>query len=92
MTAISARTLRPDSKGRICIGSLIAGSISSFRASVDKNHRIILEPFAEIPAKELWLHKNSVAMNSVKNGLEQSKNNQTKSLGSFAKYLKDKEA
>ncbi len=91
MTALAIRTLRPDSKGRICIGTLIADGISSFRAHVDKKHRIILEPFAEIPAKELWLHKNPTALASVKKGLEQSAKKQTKSLGSFAKHLNDKE-
>ena len=91
MAALSARTLRPDSKGRICIGTMIEEGISSFRAYVDSKHRIILEPLAEIPAKELWLHKNKIALNSVKKGLEQSAKKQTKSLGSFAKHLKAKD-
>lgn len=87
MTALAIKTLRPDSKGRICIGSLIEEGISSFHAYIDKKNRIILEPFAEIPARELWLHKNQVAFNSVKKGLEQSAAKKTKSLGSFSKHL-----
>lgn len=86
MKALAIKTIRPDSKGRICIGTLIASDISGFRAHVDKKHRIILEPFAEIPAKELWLHKNPAALASVKRGLEQSAKKQTKSLGKFTKY------
>lgn len=88
MTAATLKTLRPDSKGRISIGFFIQKGVSGFHAHVDKNHRIILEPLAEIPAKELWLHKNPTALASVKKGLEQSKQKKTKSLGSFAKHLK----
>jgi hypothetical protein len=88
MTALPMKTLRPDAKGRICISTLIAVGVSGFRAHVDKKHRIILEPFAEIPVKELWLHKKPEALASVKKGLVQSATKQTKSLGKFAKHLK----
>ena len=87
MQVASTKTLRPDNKGRICLGKLIEDGVSSFRAYLDENHRIILEPFSEIPAKELWLHKNPAVLASVKKGLIQSKKKQTKSLGSFSKYL-----
>ncbi|MBM5781959.1 MAG: hypothetical protein FJ368_00880 [Pelagibacterales bacterium] len=90
MTSVLSKTLYPDNKGRVCIGSLIEEGISSFRAYVDKKHRIILEPFVEIPAQELWVHKNKKALVSVKKGLEQSAKGKTKSLGSFAKHLKSK--
>lgn len=89
MNTLAVKTLYPDSKGRICIGSLIEKEVSSFRAYVDSKHRVILEPFAEIPANELWLHKNKTALSSVKKGLEQSAKGKTKSLGKFAKYLKN---
>ncbi len=89
MTAPAFKTLRPDSKGRISIGIFLQDGVSSFRAHTDKNHRIILEPLAEIPAKELWLHKNPKALESVKNGIEQSAKKKTKSLGSFKKHLKN---
>ncbi|MES2677362.1 MAG: hypothetical protein V4612_03495 [Pseudomonadota bacterium] len=85
MTTIAiSKTLRPDNKGRICLSSFLTENISSFKAYLDKNHRIILEPFAEIPAKELWLHQNPKAMASVKKGLKQSSKNKVKSLGSFS--------
>lgn len=89
MNTLAVKTLYPDSKGRICIGSLMEKGVSSFRAYVDSRHRVILEPFAEIPASELWLHKNPTALSSVKKGLEQSAKKKTKSLGSFAKHLKN---
>lgn len=88
MTSLAYKTLRPDSKGRVSIGVFMQQGVSGFRAHVDKNHCIVLEPLAEIPAKELWLHKNPTALASVKKGLEQSKQKKTKSLGSFAKHLK----
>jgi hypothetical protein len=82
MTIITiSKTLRPDSKGRVCLGSFIDDNISSFKAYLDKKQRIILEPFAEIPAKELWLYKNSKALSSVKKGLKQPAKGKTKSLG-----------
>ena len=91
MNTLAVKTLYPDSKGRISVGSLTEKEVSSFRAYIDSKHRIILEPFAEIPVNELWLHKNPTALSSVKKGLEQSAKRKTKSLGSFAKHLKDKE-
>jgi len=90
MKSLPLKTIRPDNKGRICIGSLIEKGVSSFYAYIDKHHRIILEPFIEIPVKESWLHKNPAALASIKKGLEQSKKGQTKSLGKFSKHHKNK--
>ncbi len=87
MTAITYKNLRSDSKGRVCLGSLIMDGISNFRAYVDKKSRIILEPYAEIPACELWLHKNKKQLNLVKKGLKQSAQGKVKSLGNFSKHL-----
>jgi hypothetical protein len=89
MNTITIKTLKPDYKGRISIKSFIEQGVSSFHAYLDKKHRIILEPFAEIPAQELWLHKNKAGLKSVKKGLQQSALKKTKSLGKFSKYLKD---
>ncbi len=60
--------LRPDSKGRITLGKLAEG-VSSYRARREKDGRIILEPFVEIPADEQWLQKNQEAMASVRRGI-----------------------
>ncbi len=87
MSAITYKSLRADNKGRVCLGSLIMEGIDSFHAYVDKKNRIILEPYAEIPARELWIHKNKKQLNSVKKGLKQSAQGKVKSLGSFSKHL-----
>lgn len=88
MAHLHTDTLRPDAKGRITLGKLAEG-ISSFHVSMDKEGRIILEPYAEIPAREAWLFKNPKALASVKRGLEQSAKGETKDLGDFSKYTKD---
>lgn len=88
MTASNALTLRPDSKGRVALGNLAKG-VSSFRVSQDKQHRIILEPFAEVPAREKWLWVNESALAKVKQGLQQSAAGKTSRLGSFAKHASD---
>jgi hypothetical protein len=81
-----SHSVRPDAKGRITLGKLAKG-VSSFRVSVDKEERIILEPYHEIPARERWLYKNKEALASVLKGLQQSKEGKTRYLGSLAQYL-----
>ncbi len=77
--------LRPDAKGRINLGKLAQG-VSSFRARRTADGNIILEPFAEIPAREKWLFDNKSALNAVQIGLQQAAAGETRSLGSFAQY------
>ncbi len=79
--------LFPDGKGRITLGKYAKG-ISSFKVNVDKEGRILLEPFVEIPAHERWLFLNREAYSRVKRGLEDSSKKKTRSLGSFSKYTK----
>ena len=50
-----------------------------------ENDRIILEPMVEIPAREVWLYENKVALEKVKKGLSQKG---TIKRGSFSKYAK----
>lgn len=64
--------LRPDSKGRVTLGKLAEG-VSSYVARRQKDGRIILEPFVEIPADERWLYENREAMASVQRGIEDAK-------------------
>ena len=80
-----SKTLRPDSKGRITLGSL-AGGASSFRAHRDGKGRIVLEPQVEVPAAEAWLWKNPAARKAVLQGLQHSADDEVVSRGSFAKY------
>ncbi|MBI5603214.1 MAG: hypothetical protein HY879_07650 [Deltaproteobacteria bacterium] len=73
-----------DSKNRITLTKLLAGTnISSVMAYRD-DHKIILEPMVEIPAKEIWLYKNKEALMKVRKGLSQKG---TVKRGSFAKYI-----
>lgn len=69
MPASQNRTVRPDAKGRIALGDFAKG-ISSFRISQQKDGRLILEPFREIPAREAWLYENPVALGKVRKGLK----------------------
>ncbi len=81
-------TVRPDAKGRITLGPLARG-VSSFQATVDSSGRIILEPFAEIPAREKWLFENQEALNAVRDGLAQAAEGHTLSRGSFASFANE---
>jgi hypothetical protein len=81
-------TVRPDSKGRITLGNLAKG-VSSFRIHLEADGRIVLEPFAEIPARELWLYKNPEALAMVERGLADSAAGRTSYLGNFAQYATD---
>lgn len=83
------KTVRPDSKGRVTLGSLALGA-SSFKAYRDPKGRIILEPQMEVPAAEAWLWKNSAALKSVQQGLQESADGKLVDRGSFAAYTKEK--
>ena len=83
-----ALTIRPDSKGRITLGKLARG-VSSFQATLDAEGRIILEPYAEIPAREKWLFENKSALTAVREGLEQSTQGKVRTRGSFAQFAND---
>jgi hypothetical protein len=84
-----AKLVRPDSKGRITLGEFAKG-ISSYEVTQDKNGRIILEPFVEIPAQEKWLFENKAVLAKVKRGIEDSASGRIKSKGKFSQY-KDEE-
>ena len=79
------KVLRPDSKGRICLGRLAKG-VSSFHVTVDEEHRIVLVPYSEIPSREKWLFENTDALASVKRGLDASKTGHISSRGSFDRF------
>lgn len=83
-----ALTIRPDSKGRITLGKLARG-VSSFQATLDAEGRIILEPYAEIPAREKWLFENKSALTAVREGLEQSAQGKVRTRGSFAQFANE---
>ena len=73
-----------DARNRISLAKLLPDyEVCSFKAYTEGN-KIILEPMAEIPAHELWLHKNPDALKTVQKGLKKKGKHD---LGSFAKYL-----
>jgi hypothetical protein len=79
-------SLSVDSKNRISLTKLLDGAaISSVRA-YRRADKIILEPMAEVPARELWLFQNEKALTAVQKGLSEKA---TEDLGSFAKYVKE---
>ena len=78
-----SKSVRPDSKGRINLGSLAKG-VSSFRIIETADHKIILEPYAEIPVQEKWLFDNKAALSSVKKGLKDASSGKISKRGSFS--------
>lgn len=81
---------RPDSKGRVTLGRLAKG-ISSFSVKKDKNNRIILEPYIEVPLKEKWLFNNKAALKKVQQGIKDAGLNHVFEKGSFTKYIDEDE-
>jgi hypothetical protein len=80
------KIVRPDAKGRITLGRLTQG-VSGYSVTETKDHKLILEPYAEIPAHEKWLFANKTALLKVKRGLKEAAEDKLTYKGSFAKYL-----
>jgi len=66
---MSLKIVRPDAKGRITLGHL-ANVVSGYTVTETKDHKLILEPYVEIPARERWLFENKTALKKVKRGLK----------------------
>jgi len=69
------------------LGKLAQG-VSSFRVRVGSGGKIILEPFAEVPAQERWLFQNPEALEQVRQGLADANAGRVRSIGSFSRYVK----
>lgn len=82
--------LRPDSKGRITLGKKLVENISSYHITVREDRSIVLEPYVEIPASEMWIYENPKVLESIKRGVEQSKKGRTRKLGDFSQYIDEK--
>lgn len=77
-----------DARKRISLAKLLPDyEVSSFKA-YSEGGKIILEPMTEIPAHELWLHKNPKTLKTVQDGLNKKGKHY---LGSFAKYIDRKD-
>jgi predicted RNA-binding protein YlxR (DUF448 family) len=79
-------TVRPDSKGRIALGAYAKG-VSSFRIHAEKDGRLVLEPYKEIPAREAWLYENKSALAKVRKGLKDAKEGKVTRGGDFSKFI-----
>ncbi len=86
--SITLKLVRPDAKGRITLGH-IADGVSGYTITETKDHKLILEPFVEIPASEKWLFDNKLALMKVQRGLKDAAAARVTYKGSFAKYAKD---
>lgn len=80
--------IRPDRKGRITLGR-IAENVSSYAVRVNPDGRIILEPYAEVPAGERWLYDSPTARSRGPRGLADAASGRVRSAGSFARHVKD---
>lgn len=81
--------LNLDARKRINLSKLLPDiDVRSVKAYTEGN-KIIIEPMAEIPAHELWLHQNPEALKAVKKGLKQSGEGKVKKGESFAEYADD---
>lgn len=85
---MNVKKLRPDAKGRITLGSLAEG-VSAFLITETKDNKIILEPYSEIPTRELWLFENEDALTQVRQGLNDAKAGRVSKKGSFKKFADD---
>lgn len=86
--ATNIKYLNIDSKGRICLGKLTK-NIIRFKVEVDETGKIILSPEVAVPLDEVWLYENKNAFKSVKSGLKEAKDGETKDLGSFSRYCEE---
>lgn len=85
---MTLKILRPDAKGRITLGHLVDG-VSGYTVTETKEHKLILEPYVEIPAREKWLFKNKAALKKVERGLKDAAAGRLSKKGSFAKFSND---
>ena len=84
-----SKIVRPDAKGRITLGQHLTEGISGYIVSETSDHKILLEPCVEIPAREKWLFENKTALKRVQRGLQDAAEGKLTSLGSFEDYLDD---
>lgn len=65
---------RPDDRGRITLGRELTDGVSKYDVFVNnETGEVLLRPYKEIPAHEVWLYKNKISKKLVKEGLEAAK-------------------
>jgi len=76
-----------DTSGRLSLGREKAGE--QYDVTEDADGVVVLVPVAVIPKRELWLHNNPEAKQSLLRGLADSAAGRTSDGGDFSKYLAD---
>lgn len=57
--------IRPDSKGRISLGS-ISENVSSYEVTVEGSGIITLKPYTEIPLSDKWIFEDKDVLEKFK--------------------------
>ena len=83
------KIVRPDAKGRITLGHELTRGVSGYTLTETKDHKILLEPQVEIPAREKWLFENKTALNKVERGLKDASQGKLATKGNFAEFSDD---
>ena len=64
-----AASVKPDTKKRVVLPKALVEEGVTYHIYTNKFGQIVLDPQVTIPASELWLFNNPVALASVKRGL-----------------------
>ena len=64
-----ASSVKPDAKKRIVLPKTLVGDGITYHIYTNRFGQIVLDPQVTIPASELWLFNNPVALASVQRGL-----------------------
>ncbi len=79
--------VRPDSKRRLTLGGALGEAktiLPIYNVYRNASGQIVLDPVKAIPVAEAWLWENPAALAAVRQGLKESAEGKTVSLGSFA--------
>ena len=84
-------TTRPDDRGRITLGEGLTKDVSRYDVFLDETTgEILLKPFKEIPAHEVWFYKNNIAQKLVSEGLVSAKAGKLKKINlTKSKWIDD---
>lgn len=82
------KILKPDAKGRISLGHLARGVIG-YIVTATTDHKIILEPYTEIPVREKWIFEDKSVLKKIEKGIQQAKIGRLSKKDSFVKYADD---
>jgi hypothetical protein len=79
---------QPDAKKRLSLGEALSDA-TAYNIYRNPLGQIVLDPVKAVPASELWLYEDPLALASVKRGLRESAEGKSVYRGSFAKHAKE---